>query len=395
MSLKKGLMAGEATSRAVRLCQRAALAVGLGIWAAASATPVSAETREFMMKWFLEATNSAQDVSDCPQGLNMSPEEMFRAQLHAIGLNKDETENLVTRINGGSSPNDVRDAIVYRGRVDGKPMHAYTYPTSVPDLKLFHPYIGPNVYGFNLDGKVGPNDFIDPDTKEKGIDNAYARAVGCQVNQRGSRTELPTYGARHWDFARDKSPAWLVRVVADDFTKDGDVTVYIFRAMERAARDATGSLRRYWTFRRDPDVRWQNVMKGKIKDGVMYAEGDRLEMLGDPFGYSNFKLRIPHFRGYFTKDGGLEGTLGGYIPWKTMFFVGGSGAYNFETMTGTNVPALYYALKQNADATPDPKTGENTEISGTWRIDGIPAYIAESAQSAMAADVSDKTRSKK
>ena len=371
------------------------LALGLGVWAASLVVaPAKAETREFMMKWFLEAANSQADLKDCPQGLNASVEDMFRAQLKATGYTNDQAEYVVTRINGGSAPNDVRDAIVYRGRTpDGKPMQAYTYPTSVPDLKLFHPYIGPNAYGFNLDGKDKPGDYIDPDTHEKGIDNAYARAVGCQVNQRGSRTELPTYGARHWDFARDKSPAWLVRLVADDFSKDGDVTVYVFRAMERAARDANGSLRRFWTFRRDPDARWQNVMHGKIKDGVMYAEGDKLEMLGDPFGYSNFKLRSPHFRGYFNPDGGLEGLLGGYVPWKTMFFVGGSGAFNFETMTGTNVPALYYALEQNADATPDPKTGQNTEISGAWRIDGIQAYIAESAQSAM--NTSDKARSTK
>ncbi len=395
MFLIGSLKARGVTSPAARMYRGAALALGIGAWAVSAATPAAAETREFMMKWFLEAANSQQDVKDCPLGLNMSPENMFRAQLETTGMTKDQIEYLVTRINGGSSPNDVRDALVYRGRVDGQPQHAYTYPTSVPDLKLFHPYIGPNVYGFNLDGKVGPNDFIEPDTKEKGIDNAYARAVGCQTNQRGSRIELPTYGARHWDFARDKSPAWLVRIVADDFTKDGDVTVYVFRAMERAARDANGSLRRWWTFRRDPDARWQNVLKGKIKDGVMYAEGDKFEMLGDPFGYSNFKLRTPKFRGYFTKDGSLEGLLGGYVPWKTMFFVGGSGAYNFETMTGTNVPALYYALRTNADASPDPKTGENTEISGAWRIDGIPAFIAESAQSAMLTTTSDKARSSK
>jgi hypothetical protein len=50
-------------------------------------------------------------------------------------------------------------------------------------------------------------------------------------------------------------------------------------------------------------------------------------------------------------------------------------------MTGTNVPAMYHAIKGAADASPDPKTGQNTEISGSWRIDGIPAFIAESAQS--------------
>ncbi len=396
MLFKKNHNSGEATSPTKNIYRRAAIALTVGLWAAGTATSAMAETREFMVKWFVEAANAYPDNSDCPLGLNKSPEEMFRAQLAAIGMPKDEAEYLVVNINGGSSPPDVREALTYRGRVDGRPMQAYTYPTSVPDLKLWNVNKGPYAFGFNLDGKTDANDFTDPDTNEKGVDNSYWAIAGCQTNQRGSRTELPTFGARHWDFARDKSPAWLVRLVADDFTKDGEVTVYIFRAMERAARDATGSLRRYWTFRRDPDPRWQNSFKGKIKDGVMTAVGERFEMLGDPFGISNFKLRTPSFRGYFNPDGSLEAVLGGFVPWKTLFFVGGSGAYNFETMTGTNVPAFYYALRNGADAAPDPKTGQNTEISGAWRIEGIQAFIAESAQSALTTpNAAEKARSSK
>jgi len=369
---------------AAKLWRCTVLAATLGAVAVGSATPAAAETREFMVKWFVEAANAMPDNSDCPLGLNGSPEEMVRAQLLAVGMAKDEAEKLIVRINGGSSPADVREALTYRGRVEGRPMHAYTYPTSVPDLKLWKPNTGPYAFGFNLDGRVDADDFIDPDTNERGVDNAYWAAAGCQVNQRGSRSELPTFGSRHWDFARDKSPAWLVRIVADDFTKDGDVTVYIFRAMERAARDAQGSLRRYWTFRRDPDPRWQNEIKGKIKDGVIYAHSEKMETLGDPFGVTNFKLRNVNFRGYFNPDGSLEAVLGGYLPWKTLFFVGGSGAYNFEFMTGTNVPAMYYAIRGAADSSPDPKTGENSEISAAYRIEGIPAFIAESAQSVAA-----------
>jgi len=381
VSLEKTRRKGESASSAVRQCRRAVLAMTL-VGGAGAPAPASAETREFMMKWFVEAANALPDNSDCPLGLNGSPEEMVRAQLLAVGISKDETESLISRINGGASPENVRDALVHRGRFNGRPMQVYTYPTSVPDLKLWKPNKGPYVYGFNLDGRVGPGDFIDPDTNERGIDNAYWRVAGCQMNQRGSRNEVPTYGARHWDLARDKQPAWLVRIEADDFTNDDDVTVYMFRAMERATRDGAGDIRRYWTFRRDPDPRWQNAIKGQIKDGIVSAKSDHLELLGDPFGVTNFRLRNVNFRGYFNPDGSLEAVLGGYLAWKTLFFQGSSGAYNFEFMAGTNVPALYYALRDGADASPDPKTGQNMEISTAWRIEGIHAFITESAQSA-------------
>ena len=49
-------------------------------------------------------------------------------------------------------------------------------------------------------------------------------------------------------------------------------------------------------------------------------------------------------------------------------------------MSGTNTPALYYALRDGADASPDPVTGKNTEISTAWRIDAIQAFIVESSQ---------------
>ena len=364
------------------------LALGLGILAVGATAPAQAETREYMMNWFIEASNALPNDTDCPQGLNGSPEEMVTAQLRAVGLSKEVTENLVTNITGGTGGPAIQEAIIYRGRdLEGRPMHAYAYPVSVPDVKAMKSNTGPYAYGFNLDGKIGPNDFIDPDTNEKGIDNAYWRSSGCQVNQRGSRTEPPTYGSRHWDIARDKQAAWLVRLEAADFSKDGDVTVHIFRAMERAVRDATGVPRRYWTFRRDPDARWQNTFKGTIKNGVIFAEGERFEMLGDPHGVTNLKLRVPKFRGYFEKDGSLEAVLGGYLPWKVLYMEGSNGGPNYEFMSGTNIPALYYSLKQAADASPDPQTGQNTEISTTWRINAIPAFIRESEQVTAPANV--------
>jgi hypothetical protein len=365
--------------RKSKLARQLGLSFGLSAMAVGVSAPAQAETREYMMNWFIEAANSMPDDSDCPQGLNGLPEEMVTAQLRAVGLSKELTETLVSQTGGAAMPPAIEEQIIYRGRdLEGRPMHAYAYPISVPDLKLMKRNVGPYAYGFNLDGKVDPDDFTDPDSNEKGVDNAYWASSGCQINQRGSRNAPPTYGSRHWDIARDKQAAWLIRLEAADFTKDGDVTVHIFRAMERGVRDATGEQRRYWTFRRDPDPRWQNVFKGKIKDGMITAEGQRFEILGDPYGITNLKLRVPKFRGFFQADGSLEAVLGGYLPWKTLYMEGSNGGPNYEFISGTNIPALYHSLKGAADATPDPVTGQNTEISTAWRINAIPAFIKES-----------------
>jgi hypothetical protein len=377
----KGHSSSKMVSRKSRLGRGLGLTLGLSALAAGASAPAQAETREYMMNWFIEAANALPNDTDCPQGLNGLPEEMVTAQLLSIGLSKAQTENLVSQTGGAAMPPAIEEQIIYRGRdLEGRPMHAYAYPISVPDLKLMKPNMGPYVYGFNLDGKISPNDYIDPDTNEKGVDNAYWRSSGCQRNQRGSREQPPTYGSRHWDISRDKQAAWLIRLEAADFSKDGDVTVHIFRAMERGVRDATGEQRHHWTFRRDPDPRWQNTFKGKIKDGVILAEGERFEILGDPYGVTNLKLRVPKFRAYFEKNGSLEAVLGGYMPWKTLYMEGSNGGPNYEFISGTNIPALYHSLRAAADATPDPKTGQNTEISTAWRINAVPAFIRESEQ---------------
>ena len=380
MTLKNHSSDKQASQKS-QIGRQLGLAFGLGILAVGASAPAQAETRDYMMNWFIEAANSLPNDADCPQGLNGLPEEMVTAQLLAIGLTKEQTEILVSQTGGAALPPPIEEQVIYRGRdLEGRPMHAYAYPLSVPDLKLMKRNVGPYAYGFNLDGKVDADDFIDPDSNDKGVDNAYWASSGCQRNQRGSRTEPPTYGSRHWDIARDKQAAWLIRLEAEDLSKDGDVTVHIFRAMERGVRDATGEQRRHWTFRRDPDPRWQNTFKGTIKNGMIFAEGERFEILGDPYGITNLKLRVPKFRGFFEKDGSLEATLGGYMPWKTLYMEGSNGGLNYEFISGTNIPALYHSLKAAADAAPDPKTGQNTEISTAWRINAIPAFIRESEQ---------------
>lgn len=351
------------------------LSAGLFFGIAAQST-ASAEHRDFVVRWFMQAANSYADNSDCPDGLNPLPEEMVRRQLKALGMPEGQREELIAGINGGSSSPEIREALVYRGRVNGEPVHAYTYPTSVPDLpELIPENKGPLAYGFNLDGKVKAGDFTDPDTMERGVDNAFWRAAGCLMNHRGTRTQRPTHGEQHWDLQRDKQPAWVVRVTADDFTKDGPVTVFFGRAMERPWRDANGDVRKYSTFRVDPDVRWQNKLTGTMKNGVINVTTDQMHLLGDPYVLVDLDMSKAHLRLTILPDGNLEGVIGGYLPWLTVFYEYGSSGYTSEFMIGVNLPAMYYALRRNADGYPDPKTGENTRISTAYRVNGAPAFL--------------------
>ncbi len=75
-------------------------------------------------------------------------------------------------------------------------------------------------------------------------------------------------------------------------------------------------------------------------------------------------------------DGTLEGVLGGYQPWYPVYWSHANVGYIDERGFGVDAPALYYALRREADAYPDPKTGQNTAISAAYMIEAVPAFVA-------------------
>ena len=294
----------------------------------------------------------------------------------------DKVEGIVANLKGGSSDNATRDALVNRGRFEGKPVNAFTYPTSVPDVGLFRNVNSKYGYGFNLDGKESPLTFEDPQTHEKGVDNQYWRAMGCNVNHRGTDSDAPTEWALHWEINRDKMPAWLITVTTEDFAKDGDATVTLQNALEHVSRDANGNVRADSTFRIDHDRRWQNTLRGKIKNGEFtVTEPGEVHLLGDPYVLTDLDMSQARLRLKFNADGSMKGLIGGYIPWRRIYLLYGAAGFTEEIMIGTNIPGSYYALRNNADAYPDPKTGENTAISTAWWIEAVPAYtVSEQAK---------------
>ena len=117
----------------------------LGLPAAAQAAP---QSKTYVISWFTQVQYS--EDGDCPKGFNPLIGEVYRRDLLAVGYSPGETEKIVI----GMSSNDpyAVNAIVNRGRIDGKPVNAYTHPVAVSGS----PQIvteGKHAYGFNLDGK--------------------------------------------------------------------------------------------------------------------------------------------------------------------------------------------------------------------------------------------------
>jgi hypothetical protein len=370
---------GAALNR--RLGLRELTGCAAAVLALVGTTAARAETRGYVFSWFYTATASQPD--DCPNGFNPTSEEMSRKILLDMGKKPEELDKFYK-----DYPANMYGAIVMRGKKDGKPTYIYANPTTEPDpqIKTAQGHVS---YGFNLDGKDGPNDFVDPETGEHGVDNMMYRAVGCFIAQRGAVGTRPTYPDIQWDMARDQQPAWLIEVEGlqtdRSGVKDGDVEIGIYRATGPIMRNAKGDPQSDMTFVVDDNPRMQNKVHAVVKNGVATTDPFELYMLQDPFGVTEYHFKQTKIRLKFNSDGSLQGVLGGYQPWLpiyTSFALGGS--VN-ELNLSVDAPGIYYALKRLADAYPDPKTGENTYISSAYWIEAVPAFVVRKGENKTAA----------
>jgi hypothetical protein len=69
----------------------------------------------------------------------------------------------------------------------------------------------------------------------------------------------------------------------------------------------------------------------------------------------------------------MEAILGGYQPWHHLYFAFAHGGLSRETSTGS-LAGIYHLLKNNADADPDPKTGQNRSISTSYHMKAVPVF---------------------
>src|SRR5262249_55567344 len=153
-------------------------------------------TKGFVVDWLYLAT---QDGSvGCPNGVNPLSEVFYRRILREMGYAPDKIENLLKDFPNG----EYIPITTNRGRIDGKPVNVYANPTSVPDPHIIT-VTGKTAYGFNLDGKDSPDDFVHPASGEKGIDNQLYRALGCIQSHMAQPPLRPTYSHVLWDLSKD------------------------------------------------------------------------------------------------------------------------------------------------------------------------------------------------
>jgi len=354
----------------------------------------SAETRSFVISYLTDADWS-DGKSDCPAGLNISAIDFYRRDLAKAGYKHDEIEAALKDFPGeGGLKQPWVPMVVTRGNHKD---NVYAHPETMADPGMIE-VSGKYSYGFNLDGKgaASPNSFEEPDTHEKGINNQLYRVEGCIRSYRGlpppGRPSLPE---NLWDVLRDVMPAWLITVNAPNgFDKDGPVSITWDRALERITRDASGAVAQAdMTYQIDPDPRSHNELKGEIKGNVVTGEAPDWKMVLDPYLQPDIHFTKMHMKMTVAADGSVHGVVGGYQPWSTIYYGFADQGHIKEYAASINLPALYYALKRNADFDPDPQTGQNRQISSAYQIEAVRAFAVPSSNRTAQAD-SDSTKAR-
>ena len=288
---------------------------------------------------------------ECPNGVNVGPREQFKA-LYPDGGKFAETQ------------------LAREGEI--------MFPDTTPEPKLFfHEPVGKVGLGLNLDGKVDENDFVSEDGKVAGIDNQMYRVVGCTDNYRG-----PEGQARHFiqDYMRKFNyNRWLIEVTdVDDLTNDPDVTVSLYRGLDALTQDAAGNFTSGGTQR--VDAKWGKEFmyktKGKIEGGVLTTTPINITFPeSQSRGYPYNAVRDWRVQLSLTSDG-AEGLMAGYLDlerWHHNLWQLWSSHH--RSYGGEPVPSQYRSLRRNADAYPDPATGQNTHISAAWDVKFTQAFI--------------------
>ena len=221
-------------------------------------------SRAFAVEWFEPAfyfgakTGTDGPGTDCPKGTN--PDNDWRKLLKTSYSDDEEIEKIL-------DPENPQRARMGGIRGPNKE-NVYEKPWVVPDPGM--PGVtGQIAYGFNLDGDDSTG-FTSP-SGEKGIDNQYYRAAGCWMAWRA-----PTLRMHHAKYVNDGMRDGVFTVVllvsgqgADP--DDPNVSIGFYLAKDKLVKDANGGIARDYSFRINPDPRFQSVLPGRTVNGVVQS----------------------------------------------------------------------------------------------------------------------------
>ncbi len=300
--------------------------------------------------WSLYET--ADGKTECPKGFNDGPREEFK-KLYPPGKKR-----------------SVLDAQL---QWEGSQWHPSTSNYRLP----FHEAQGKISYGLNLDGKVGPQDFVSPDG-EQGIDNQFYRAIACVDSFRvgGSLYNFENTFLQQYPDSR-----LLIELThVDDLVNDDDVTVTTYRGMNSLLGGATGKDYLAGGTQR-VDMRWSKdyvfQLKGKIVDGVLITEP--IEWIMVPWAMTANVTAFQEFRGMRLKlkvtPERAEGLMAGYVDVQRWHHALNTNLSTHHMSYGrVSSPSVVSALQRLADGYPD-EAGRNTAISAAVDLKMVQVYL--------------------
>ena len=340
-----------------------------------SGAALAAWTKTYVVEWnepamYYGAKSGVIDPgTDCPKGTNAEID--WIKVLMDAGYTREEAQWLRNPANPTRSPIHGQKQKAFRGKDRA---NVYTNPTSTPDPGLVG-VSGTIAEGLNLDGdeKTG---FTSP-TGEKGIDNNFYKALGCWKTYRGP-PRLSSGALTFNDSMRNGS--WTTVIVVSgrgaDPMNDRNVKVGIYVSDDKMVKDGNGNIARDYSFRIKPHAKYEGIVPARSINGRITSTHPADIMLRNPAYDKDLELLRARIDLTMQPDGALKGYVGGYRPWESIYrgWVNARGPV-IEALTWVQLPAVYYALKRNADYSPKGSKGEKTHISYALRVSAIPAYV--------------------
>lgn len=296
------------------------------------------------IKWGIYESKDGKE--ECPNGFAPGPREQFKMQFPDDGKKRTVLETTLAR------------------------EEAIWWPTAEPDQFPFPQAGGKTAPGLNLDGNVKPTDFTSPDGTP-GVDNQLFRVFGCITNYR-TGSSLLNLNITFWRKS-EIDRVLIVLTDVDSLVNDDDVTLTTYRGRDRMLNDATGNNYTPGGTER-LDLRFGKdfirTAKGKIMNGVLITEPTDLNIPMEwVYKTANYEtVRDARFQLKLTPER-ADGVIGGYFPVDFNYFSRTRSTSTHHLSYGQQAQAsVYKQMRKLADAYPDPKTGENTAISGAYSV---------------------------
>lgn len=311
---------------------------------------------------------SEDEREDCPNGFNSGPRQQYAALF----------------------PPDEPAPSVVEARLE---LEAQTWnPEPGLDPFPFYEPQGGVSYGFNLDNETTSEDFVSPDGEE-GIDNQLFRSIGCIIGFRGPDGVEYIFENKAIKDAR-YNRLMLHLTGVESLENDDEVTVTVYRGLDRLLTDASGEKVVPGGSQR-VDMRWGapviREFPARIKDGLLTSEPTPDLIipwmnLGVPTHQEVFDAR---FR-LALSETGASGMIGGYVDVETWYrqLLRNDSTHHLSNGDISAI-SLYKQLRRAADGHPDPETGENTAVSAALDAKFVQVFIQKPAAEGAGAQLTD------